>query len=113
MNSGVTLNLNALTVADGSANGSTGGGIYNDGGTVTVSNSTVSDNRNGIVNDGSGTVTLENTIVANSSPRRNASAPLLMAVGTSAIPIPPALASTATPCSAPCRTTADPPKRWR
>ena len=71
VNSGVTLNLNALTVADGSANGSTGGGIYNDGGTVTVSNSTVSDNRNGIVNDGSGTVTLENTIVANSSPRRN------------------------------------------
>ena len=42
VNSGVTLNLNELTVADGSSFGN-GGGIYNNG-TLTVSNSTFSGN---------------------------------------------------------------------
>ena len=44
MNSGVTLNLNELTVAYG--HGSYGGGIHN-GGTLTVSNSTFSGNSAG------------------------------------------------------------------
>jgi len=43
VNSGVTLNLNRLTVANGSAATGGGGGIYNSG-TLTVSNSTFSGN---------------------------------------------------------------------
>jgi len=61
----------------------TGGGIWNDRGTLTVSNSTFSgnsasarQNSGGIANTGGantsvGTVTLKNTIVANSSPQGN------------------------------------------
>ena len=43
VNSGVTLNLNRLTIANGSIASGDGGGIYNSG-TLTVSNSTFSGN---------------------------------------------------------------------
>ena len=43
VNSGVTLNLNALTIADGSITGGDGGGIYNSG-SLTVTDSTFSGN---------------------------------------------------------------------
>ena len=67
VNSGVTLNLNRLTVADGSASGN-GGGIYNSG-TLTVSNSTFSGNSagygGGIYN--SGTLTVSNSTFSGNS----------------------------------------------
>ena len=72
MNAGATLNLDDLTIADGSAPGeSIGGGILNDG-TLTVTNSTFSDNfadeGGGIFNQ-SGTLTVTNsTFSGNSAP---------------------------------------------
>ncbi len=62
VNPGVTLNLNRLTIADGSADYG-GGGIYN-AGTLSLTNSTFSGNRSnvqggGIYNTG-GTVTMSN-----------------------------------------------------
>ena len=64
--SGVTLNLNKLTIADGNAG--EGGGIRNDG-TLTVSNSTFSGNQGnnsggGIYNNTSGTLTVSNSTFA-------------------------------------------------
>ena len=64
--SGVTLNLNKLTIADGNAG--EGGGIRNDG-TLTVSNSTFSGNSvfnegGGIYNNTSGTLTVSNSTFA-------------------------------------------------
>ena len=41
VNAGVTLNLNALTIADGSITGGDGGGIYNSG-SLTVTDSAFS-----------------------------------------------------------------------
>jgi predicted outer membrane repeat protein len=71
VSSGGTLNLNWLTVADGSAD--TGGGISNgSGGALTVSNSTFSGNSastygGGIYNGGSGTVTVSNSTFSGNS----------------------------------------------
>ena len=66
VNSGITLNLNELTIADGSGLYS-GGGIFN-GGALTVNNCTFSDNSasvtgdgGGIYNDYSGTLTVSNS----------------------------------------------------
>ena len=54
VNSGVTVNLTALTITAGNGGGTEGGGIVNDGGTLTLTNSTVSGNTaaggGGIVN---------------------------------------------------------------
>jgi hypothetical protein len=44
VNSGKTLNLNALTIANGRCSNCSGGGIFSDGGTVNVNNSTFSEN---------------------------------------------------------------------
>jgi len=67
VNSGVTLNLNSLTVANGSTSGD-GGGIYNLG-TLTVSNSTFSGNSasfgGGVSN--LGTVTVSNSTFSGNS----------------------------------------------
>lgn len=47
VNSGVTLNLNQLTIANGRATDESGGGLYNSGGTITVTESTFSGNSAG------------------------------------------------------------------
>jgi len=76
VNSGVTLNLNRLTVADGSA--IYGGGIYNEGGTLNVNNSTFSGNTaggagfnskggGGIYNSRYGTLTVSNSTFSGNS----------------------------------------------
>jgi hypothetical protein len=44
VNSGTTLNLNALTIANGASGSGGGGGLRNDGGTVNVNHSTFSGN---------------------------------------------------------------------
>src|SRR6266852_4664818 len=66
VNSGVTFNLKALTIAHGSAFG--GGGISNSG-TETISNSTFANNsaNNGGGISNSGTVTISNSTFANNS----------------------------------------------
>jgi fibronectin-binding autotransporter adhesin len=69
VNSGAQLTLARLTVADGRGlGGSTGGGIFNNGGTLEVTDSTLSGNSaqsggGGVWNRG--TATLKNTILAN------------------------------------------------
>jgi hypothetical protein len=45
VNSGKTLNLNALTIDGGLCSNCNGGGLYNNGGTVNINNSTFSGNR--------------------------------------------------------------------
>ena len=76
----VSASLNRLTIEGGSAtngNGSYGGGIWNQGGTLSVKNSTVSDNTGdsggGIFNDNSygSTATLTGTIVVNNLKGQN------------------------------------------
>ena len=62
VNSGATLNLNELTIADGNAGGGDGGGIDNDG-TLNVTNSTFSGN--GAVNDDGGGIKNENDATLN------------------------------------------------
>ena len=67
VNAGVTLNLDRLTVAGGSA--ATGGGIYNSG-TLTVSNSTFAGNSAGFGGggiDNSGTLTVSNSTFSSNS----------------------------------------------
>ncbi len=68
VNSGVTFNLKALTIAHGSAFG--GGGISNSG-TVTISNSTFANNSTTTAHGGGisngGTVTISNSTFANNS----------------------------------------------
>ena len=71
VNSGVTLNLNALTVANGSTATGDGGGIHNSG-TLTVSNSTFSGNGassygGGIYNCGSALNVSNSTFAGNSA----------------------------------------------
>jgi hypothetical protein len=61
-NSGVTANLNHLTITEGNA--SQGGGITNNGGTLTVQNSTLSNNSASLNGGGiynSGTLTVQNS----------------------------------------------------
>ena len=68
---GVTASLSNLTIQHGN-NGSGGGGIYNDGGTLSVTNSTLSanstsgDNGGGIYNNG-GPLTVTNSTLAGNS----------------------------------------------
>ncbi len=72
--SGVQALLQGLTIENGQGSngyGYSGGGIYNDGGTVTVSDSTLADNSavssgGGIYNNG-GTLTLSDSTLANNS----------------------------------------------
>jgi hypothetical protein len=64
VNSGVTLTLNALTVAHGSTPGN-GGGLENNG-TVTISNSTFANNSGGLFNFG--TVSIGGSIVVGNTP---------------------------------------------
>jgi hypothetical protein len=68
VNGGVSLTLNALTVAKGSASG--GGGLFNNGGTVSITNSTFANNSaedgGGLDNEG-GTVSITNSTFANNS----------------------------------------------
>jgi hypothetical protein len=71
VNSGVTLNLNELTIANGSTPDN-GGGISNWGGTVTVNNSTFAGNSavygaGGIYNWDGGTLTVSNCTFAGNS----------------------------------------------
>jgi fibronectin-binding autotransporter adhesin len=69
VNSGVTLNLNKLTVADGNSAALDGGGIYNSG-TLTVSNSTFDGNSAALNGGGiynSGTLTVGNSAFSNNS----------------------------------------------
>ncbi len=69
---GAKLTLNNLTVANG--RGASGGGIYNNGGTLTVTNSTLSGNSapyvgtsgGGIINNG-GTLTVSNSTLSGNS----------------------------------------------
>ncbi len=65
VNSGVTFNLQNITVAHAFTDSGDGGGLYNDGGTLTVTNSTFSLNTasgdgGGLYNNG-GTVTVTNS----------------------------------------------------
>ncbi|HXF84024.1 MAG TPA: sortase [Anaerolineales bacterium] len=67
VNSGATLTLQNLTIANGSA--VNGGGVYNDGGTLTITGSTFSGNSaggfgGGVYNDG-GTLTITNSTFSN------------------------------------------------
>jgi hypothetical protein len=66
---GVSLTLNALTVAHGSASSASGGGLDNEFGTVSITNSTVANNSasagGGLMN--AGTMTITNSTVANNS----------------------------------------------
>jgi LPXTG-site transpeptidase (sortase) family protein len=69
VNSGANLTLRNLTIANGNASGSFGGGIYNNG-TLTVTNSTFSGNSanlsgGGIIN--TGTLTVTNSTFSNNS----------------------------------------------
>ena len=70
VNSGVTLNLNALVVADGSTVSGDGGGIYN-AGTLIANNSIFSHNNadygGGINNDYGGTLTVSNSTFENNT----------------------------------------------
>jgi hypothetical protein len=67
VNSGVALNLNELTIANG--NRASGGGIYNDRGVVTISNCTFSSNSadrgGGISNVEEGTLVVANSTFSN------------------------------------------------
>ncbi len=69
INSGKTVNIDGLTIANGKAN--QGGGIFNDNGTLTLTNSTLAGNSasaggGGIFND-NGTLTLTNSTLAGNS----------------------------------------------
>jgi CSLREA domain-containing protein len=71
VNSGKTLTLLKLTIANGLSTGAAGGGIYDDGGTVNVINSTFSGNSasgdgGGILNNG-GTVSVTNSTFSGNS----------------------------------------------
>ena len=73
INSGKTVSLSGLTIANGKVTGSNyGGGIYNNGGVLTLTNTTLSGNSaassygGGIYNN-SGTVTLTNTTISGNS----------------------------------------------
>jgi predicted outer membrane repeat protein len=65
INSGVSAELNSLTVANGRPTTSDGGGIYNNNGTLTITNSTITGNSAPSYSGGgiysSGTLTLTNS----------------------------------------------------
>jgi hypothetical protein len=64
---GGNVTLDSLTIRNGNSASSSGGGIFNLGGTVTITDSTISDNSNGgIYNEGTVTVT-NSTINGNSA----------------------------------------------
>jgi CSLREA domain-containing protein len=69
VNNGANLTLNAVTVTRGNSGSGSGGGIFNNGGTVTLTNSTVSGNS--AVNGGGifnfGTVTITNSTISGNS----------------------------------------------
>ena len=116
---GGIYNSDTLTVSNSTFSGNiadTGGGIYNYSSAATVSNSTFSGN-SGYGEGGGiatyGALTLKNTIVANNQPGGNCFGTIIDGIGNLVIPMPPALASTTTPGSAPYRITAVPPRRWR
>jgi hypothetical protein len=81
ISSGKTVAVSGLTITNGYANGSHGGGIYNDHATLTVNNSTISGNSavydgsnggsgGGIANDGScgsATLTINNSTISGNS----------------------------------------------
>ena len=72
VNTGVTFNLNSITVTKGKIDDEDGGGLYNDGGTLTVTNSAFSNNTasdgGGLCNN-AGTVNVTNsTFSGNISP---------------------------------------------
>lgn len=79
VNTGITLNLNALTITRGNADGGTGGGILN-WGTVNITNSTFSNNHadnvnskgGGIYNYSGSTVTVTNSTFSNNHTDRGA-----------------------------------------
>src|SRR4029077_9673404 len=72
---GKTVTISGLTITNGYASGSHGGGIYNDHATLTVNNSTLSGNSTassggGIANDGScgsATLTINNSTISGNS----------------------------------------------
>ncbi|MFI9254686.1 hypothetical protein [Streptomyces sp. NPDC053069] len=74
---GVRLHLTGLTITNGTglAPGGSGGGIYNDGGTVTLTMSTVSGNNTntggGIVSFNGGTLTLDHSTVSSNTAESN------------------------------------------
>jgi CSLREA domain-containing protein len=69
VNSGVTLNLNRLTMSNG--NSGAGGGIYNDNGTVTISSSTISGSTATGFGGGGGIVNYGTLVVINSTISNN------------------------------------------
>jgi Right handed beta helix region len=71
VNADITLSLENLTIAKGSASKGSGGGLSNNGGTVNISNSTVSNNKasgngGGLSNNG-GTMTITNSTITNNN----------------------------------------------
>ena len=66
-----TFTLNALTIANGSSpSGQSGGGLYNQNGTVKITNSTFANNlasAGGGIDNSGGTVTINNSTFANNS----------------------------------------------
>src|SRR5258707_862916 len=71
VNSGVTFTLKAFTIAHGSASCCSGGGLFNDDGTVSIANSTFANNSGG---DGGGLATLDGTLSISNSTFANNSA---------------------------------------
>src|SRR6266566_3351517 len=71
VNSGVTFTLKAFTIAHGSASCCSGGGLFNDDGTVSIANSTFANNSGG---DGGGLATLDGTLTITNSTFANNSA---------------------------------------
>lgn len=68
--SGITLNVSSVTIANGNASGDSGGGIYNNGGTINMTDTTIYSNTatfgGGIYNN-LGLVTLNNTTLSSNS----------------------------------------------